>query len=106
MKNQNFELPIYGLNGNYIASADAASFAMCFNSYSDNCPMEDISCIGYNSHSGYAYIALKNGVTIASCFNQECDYFIIDPDTEQELGFCTYQDAIDALHPMSNPLND
>ena len=36
----------------------------------------DIMCCGFNTSSGYVYIALENGVTIASCFGQRVEYIV------------------------------
>ena len=41
----------------------------------------DIMCCGFNEYSGNVYIALENGVTIASCFGQSVEYIVSDPDT-------------------------
>jgi len=106
MNQNSFELPINGLLGNWMAIADAQSFAKCFEAYSNVCPGVDISSIGLNNDSATAYIALENGVTIESSFGSDCKYFIADPDTDQEISFREYRTALDALHPMSNPLND
>ena len=37
---------------------------------------EDIFEIGFNENSGYVYIALENGVSIASCFGQSVEYMV------------------------------
>jgi len=99
-----FDLTIYGLSTNSIASADAYSLAKCFEAYSDNCACESIMGIGYNSSSGYMYIALENGVTIGSCFGRDVDFIVCDPDTGEEEFLDSYDSAIDYLneaHPMS-----
>lgn len=106
MNHQPFVLPIHGLIGYFIAPEDAQSFAKCFQAYSNVSPYADIASIGFNSESGIAYIALQNGVSITSSFGQQCAFYINDPDTDEEIPFINYRDALNALHPMSNPLND
>jgi hypothetical protein len=44
--------------------------------------------------SGYVYIALENGISIASCFGQDVDYIKYDFETGEELFFDTYEEAI------------
>ena len=51
---------------------------------------EDILCSGFNTSSGYVYIALENGVTLASCFGQSVDYIVSDPDTGEETSYNRY----------------
>ena len=45
----------------------------CMKTYIDVCDeignMEDIMQVWYNSNSGYAYIALENGISICEAFN-------------------------------------
>lgn len=104
MKNSNFELPICGLVGEFIPSADALSLAKCFEAYSENCPYKSIMGIGFNCNSGYMYIALQNGVTIVSGFGRCVEYIVCDPDTGEEEFLDSYESAIDYLneaHPMS-----
>lgn len=105
MKNVNFDLTIYGLSSNGIPSADAFCLAECFASYSEHCANESILGIGFNSNSGYMYIALENGVTIGSCFGRCVDFIVCDPDTGEEEFFDTYASALDYLneaYPMSD----
>ena len=53
----------------------------------------DIMCCGFNEHSGYVYIALENGITIASCFGQSVDYIVYDTDTDEEKFYDRYEHA-------------
>ena len=43
----------------------------------------DIMCCGFNEYSGNVYIALENGVTIASCFGQSVEYIVTDSGEEK-----------------------
>jgi len=50
----------------------------------------DIMCCGFNEYSGNVYIALENGVTIASCFGQRVEYLVYDPETDEEKSYKKY----------------
>jgi hypothetical protein len=49
--------------------------------------------IGFNKNSGYVYIALENGIQIASCFGQSVDFIVYDFETGEEHFFDTYDQA-------------
>lgn len=53
----------------------------------------DIMCCGFNENSGNVYIALENGITIASCFGQSVEYIVSDPDTDKEKFYKSYEHA-------------
>ena len=56
---------------------------------------------GFNTSSGYVYIALENGVTIASCFGQDVDYISIDYDSGEEYFFDDYEQCLECnLKPI------
>lgn len=91
------------VNFNAMACLDSASLAKCFNAYADYCSGEVIESIGFNPNSGYAYIALENGVCIASAFNRDVEYIISNPYggewqpllvQTQELFFDDYEQAL------------
>ena len=48
---------------------------------------------GFNNKSGYVYIALENGIQIASCFGQDVEYITYDFETGEEYFFDTYEEA-------------
>ena len=50
---------------------------------------------GFNTSSGYVYIALENGISICSCFGQEVDYLVTDYETGEEQFFDTYEEALE-----------
>tara|TARA_A100001201_G_scaffold51074_1_gene50765 strand:+ start:523 stop:816 length:294 start_codon:yes stop_codon:yes gene_type:complete len=50
---------------------------------------------GFNTSSGYVYIALENGISICSCFGQEVDYLVTDYETGEEEFFDTYEEALE-----------
>jgi len=47
----------------------------------NNAFKEEIMECGFNTNSGYIYIALENGICIASSFGQGVDYIITDFET-------------------------
>lgn len=53
----------------------------------------DIMCTGFNTSSGYVYIALECGITIASCFGQSARFIVYDHDTDEELIFPSFGGA-------------
>lgn len=55
---------------------------------------------GFNTMSGYVYIALENGITICSCFGQEVEYLVTDYDTGEEYFFETYEEAETKLEAL------
>ena len=60
--------PLYG--------SDLVSAALVVTALSKVPEQVDIMCCGFNQNTGYVYIALENGVTIASCFGQSVDYIV------------------------------
>jgi hypothetical protein len=79
---------------NSLGQLDLASYVNICIDFMKYAPNEEIMEVGYNSNSGYVYIALENGVTIASAFNQEVEYIITNFETGEE-HFCeTYNAAL------------
>lgn len=74
--------PLYG--------SDLVSAALVVTALSEVPEPVDIMCCGFNENSGYVYIALENGVTIASCFGQSVDYLVTNPNTGMEKITDTY----------------
>lgn len=52
---------------------------------------------GFNTNSGYVYIALENGITLASCFGHSVDYIVTDYETGEEYFYDTYEEADNRL---------
>lgn len=89
------------LESNYIAdflndlgSSDFESWVLVNRAFNWFCKGEEIMEVGYNKQSGYVYIALENGVTIASAFNQEVEYIITNFETGEEHFLETYEEAL------------
>ena len=57
---------------------DAKSKAIVWAAYAENFAGEEIMEEGFNINSGNIYIALENGVTIASAFGQEVEFYVYD----------------------------
>ena len=60
--------PLYG--------SDLLSAALVVTALSEVPEHVDILCCGFNEYTGNVYIALDNGVTIASCFGQSVEYIV------------------------------
>lgn len=82
---------------NKLGTSDYESWILVQQAFRDNCFGEDIMENGFNQSSGYVYIALENGIQIASCFGQSVDYIVYDFETGEEHFFDTYEDSLDYL---------
>lgn len=92
-------LSINGLN-EQIAFCEAQGLAKCFQAYANECTGEYImdGGIGFNSNSGYVYIALDNGVQICSMLGRDVEYLVVDFETGEETFFDTYEEAISQVN--------
>ena len=84
-----------------IAYAEAMGLSKVFEAYAEeSAEADDIMEIGFNPNSGYVYIALENGVTIASMLGNSVEYIVTDFETGDEY-FCeTYDEALDQLESL------
>jgi len=89
MKN---EIKIHGFNSDSIACLEAIGLSKCFNAYAET-GSEDIMSIGFNPNSGYVYIALENGITIASMLGRDVEYLVMDADSGEEFFLESYEEA-------------
>ena len=87
-------MKIHGFKYDCISACEAIGLAKCFEAYGNECPSEVIMEAGFNENSGYVYIALENGISIASCMGQRVEYIVTDFDTGEELFFDNYTMAI------------
>ena len=87
-------LTIHNLSEN-IAYCEAKGLSVVFQSYSDNCAGESIieSGIGFNSNSGYVYIALENGISICSRFGKKAEFLVTNFENGEESFFDNYEEA-------------
>ena len=49
--------------------------------------------VGFNSRSGYVYIALENGISICSMLGRDVEYLVTDFETGEEFFFDEYSEA-------------
>jgi hypothetical protein len=69
---------------NSMAYLDAKSKSIVWAAYAEHFAGEEIQEEGFNINSGYVYIALENGVTIASAFGKKVEYIVYDEENEKE----------------------
>lgn len=84
---------------NSFGYSDAKSKAIVWAAYAEHFAGEEIMDEGFNINSGYVYIALENGVTIASAFGQEVEFIVYDDETDEEMFF-------DSIQELNAHLND
>jgi hypothetical protein len=78
---------------NELKGSDFQSWMLVQKAYQENCSGEEVMCAGMNLNTGYVYIALENGVQIASCFGQPVDFIVTDFEDGEEFFFDTYYEA-------------
>lgn len=76
-----------------MGSSDIESMNIVIDTYRDKASGEFIECSGWNSVSGYAFIALESGIQIASCFGRDPEYIVFDHETEDEIFLDSYEEA-------------
>jgi hypothetical protein len=76
---------------------DAKSKAIVWNAYADYFAGEEIIEEGFNINSGYVYIALENGVTIASAFGKKVEFIVYDDENEEESFLSSVKQAYEFL---------
>ena len=86
-------LQLNGFRSTHIAYCESEGLGLCFSAYAEHSAGENILEIGFNSNSGYVYIALENGVTICSAFGRSVEYLVSDWNTGEEHFFDTYHEA-------------
>ena len=80
---------------NELKGSDFESWIIVQQAYRNCAIREEVMCAGMNMNTGYVYIALENGVTIASCFGQGVDFIVTDFEDGEEFFFDTYDEAIE-----------
>ena len=78
---------------NSLGYLDAKSKSIVWAAYAENFAGEDIIEEGFNINSGYVYIALENGVTIASAFGKAVEFIVYDEENEEESFLSTVKQA-------------
>jgi len=79
------------------AYLDAKSKSIVWAAYAEYFAGEEIMEEGFNINSGYIYIALENGVTIASAFGKKVEYIVYDDENETEDFLDTAKQAYEFL---------
>jgi hypothetical protein len=82
---------------NSFAYLDAKSKSIVWAAYAEYFAGEEIQEEGFNINSGYIYIALENGVTIASAFGKKVEYIVYDDENETEDFLDTAKQAYEFL---------
>jgi len=88
---KNLELQGFGTD---IAYLEAIGLSKCFNAYAENTEVEDIFEIGFNSNSGYVYIALETGISICCMLGREVEFLVYDSESGEEHFFEKYTDSL------------
>jgi len=79
---------------NQMGSSDIESMHKVIEAYRNiDAKNEQIFETGFNTSSGYVYIALENGISIASNFGQDVEYIVTDMDTGEEFFIDSYIEA-------------
>ncbi len=73
--------------------SDLESWMLAQRAYKTYAHGEEIMGCGFNKMSGYVYIALENGVQIASCFGNPVEYIVYQHEQDEEEFFDTYAEA-------------
>jgi hypothetical protein len=80
-----------------VAHLEAKGLSNVWKAYASECASDKIMEIGFNPNSGYVYIALENGITIASCMGQSVEFIVSDFYAGDEKFYDSYFDAINHL---------
>jgi hypothetical protein len=99
MNTQN-TLTIHGLSTS-IAYCEAKGLANVFEAYSEHCTGQEIFEVGFNQYTGYVYIALENGVQIASAFGRGVEYIVNNFETGEEYFLDSYSEALEKLESLT-----
>lgn len=86
-------LQLNGFRSTHVAYCEAQGLSLCFSAYAEHSASEDILEIGFNSNSGYVYIALENGISICSMLGRSVEYLVSDWNTGEEHFFDSYHEA-------------
>ena len=86
-------LQLNGFRSTHVAYCEAQGLSLCFSAYAEFSANEDILEIGFNSNSGYVYIALENGISICSMLGRSVEYLVSDWNTGEEHFFDSYHEA-------------
>jgi hypothetical protein len=77
-----------------LGTSDYESWILVQKAHLKNAYNEEIMECGFNKQTGYVYIALENGIQIASCFGQGVEYIKYNYKTDEELFYEEYTEAL------------
>jgi hypothetical protein len=75
-----------------VAYLEAKGKSLVWMAYANHFAAEDIMEEGFNPNSGYVYLALENGTTIASAFGQNVEYIVYDFEKDEEMIFDSFEE--------------
>jgi hypothetical protein len=75
-----------------VAYLEAKGKSKVWAAYANHFAGEDIIEEGFNINSGYVYIALEDGISIASAFGKNVEYIINDFKSGEEKFFDSYEE--------------
>lgn len=85
---------------NSLGCADLQSFINVLDSYNSDYEIRklEIEYLGFNTNSGYVYLALENGISIISAFGRSVDFLVTNNRNGEEYFFDTYDEALNYLN--------
>ena len=85
---------------NSLGSADLQSFINVLDAYNSDYETRklEIEHIGFNTNSGYVFLALENGISIISAFGRGVDFLVTNYINGNEEIFDTYEEALNYLN--------
>lgn len=84
-----------------MGTLDIQSYINVLNAYSEHFINENIFEVGFNTDSGYVYIALELNVQIISRLGMEVEYLITNFDSGEEYFFNDYSKAIEFIDKLN-----
>ena len=78
-----------------MGSLDIESINIVIRAYKKYAKGENIEFSGFNTSTGYVYIALENGVQIISNFGQEVEFLVTNIENGDEYFFKNYNEALE-----------
>lgn len=84
------------------AYLEAKGLAKVWKAYYKECSREDIMEIGFNQNSGYVYIALENGISVASAFGQAVDFIVTNFENGEEYFYDSFEEAENKLYSLND----
>ena len=85
---------------NSLHGSDLESLKIVTREFTNLRERDYIEFSGMNQNSGYVYLALESGVTIASCFGQAPDFIVTDFETGEEYFLDSYEEALNQLEEL------